>query len=187
MVSNHEMSQVLSARNRFAAEYETYMDTYARLRASLRRTVTMDTLLAAFLSAAMLFTSAAQAMEIRQFDKMALQDQNDFIGDLVVGAQKVLIDEGRSDLAAQVQNLFAKMPAGDQISLGLNEFERNLDLLRVADAKNAAARPNDPRIEVEDAMVVTLKKNNIQLPDSFFGVASNFKPKFPPRSEDKKN
>jgi hypothetical protein len=48
----------------------------------------------AFLSAAMLFSGVAQAMEIRQFDKMAVQDQGDYIQALVDGAQKVLNDEG---------------------------------------------------------------------------------------------
>jgi len=38
-----------------------------------------------FLSAAMLFSSAAQAMEIRQFDKMAIQDQGKYVGLLVSG------------------------------------------------------------------------------------------------------
>ena len=35
---------------------------------------------ATFLSAAMLFSGAAQAMEIRQFDKMADQDQAEYVG-----------------------------------------------------------------------------------------------------------
>jgi hypothetical protein len=42
-------------------------------------------LAATFLSATMLFTSVAQAMTIQQFDKMAGQDQDDYIGDLIVG------------------------------------------------------------------------------------------------------
>jgi hypothetical protein len=46
----------------------------------------------------LLATNAVQAMEIRQFDEMALQDQNDYTSALTVGAQKVLIDEGKSDL-----------------------------------------------------------------------------------------
>jgi hypothetical protein len=32
-----------------------------------------------------------------------------------------------------------------------------------------------------------LQKNGIELPDSFFTVASGFKPKFPPQVKDKKN
>jgi hypothetical protein len=49
-------------------------------------------LVALFLCASMLSAGAAQAMEIRQFDKMANQDQSDYVGDLIVGAEKVLTD-----------------------------------------------------------------------------------------------
>jgi hypothetical protein len=142
-------------------------------------------LVATFMSAAMLFTSAAQAMEIRQFDKMAVQDQGDYVGLLVGGAEQVLKDEGRADLAAQVEHLFTTTDPGDAHTIGMVEFELNLALLREADAKNAVQHPNDPRVEVEDAMSVTLHKNHIELPDSFFTVASNFKPKLPPAKEKK--
>ena len=137
-------------------------------------------LAATFLSAAMLFTSAAQAMEIRQFDKMAAQDQGAFVGLLVQGAEQVLRDEGRADLAAQVYHLFTTTMPGDAHTIGSVEFELNLALVRVDDAENAQKNPNDPRVEVEDAMALTLHKNHIELPDSFFTVASNFKPKFRP-------
>lgn len=140
-------------------------------------------LMAKFLSAAMLFTGAAQAMEIRQFDKMADQDQSDYIGDLIVGAEKVLTDEGKPDLAAQVKYLFTTENKGDADTIGMVEFERNLVLARVADAKQAEKDPNAQRVEVEDAMAVTLQANHIELPDSFFTVASNFKPKYPPQSK----
>ncbi len=59
-------------------------------------------LVAAFMSAAMLLPSMVQAMEIRQFDKMADQDQADYTVALINGAEKILTDEGRPDLAAQV-------------------------------------------------------------------------------------
>ncbi|MGC1660329.1 MAG: hypothetical protein WA737_09975, partial [Candidatus Acidiferrales bacterium] len=61
------------------------------------------------------------------------------------------------------------------------EFYLNLALLRVEDVKNIQKNPNDPRIEVEDVMTATLQKNHIDLPDSFYTVLSNFKPKFPPK------
>ena len=131
----------------------------------------------------MLFTSAAQAMEIRQFDKMSVQDQGDYVGLLVGGAEQVLKDEGRADLAAQVEHLFTTTDPGDAHTIGAVEFERNLAILREADAKNAQKNPKDPRIEVEVAMAVTLKKNGIQLPDSFFTVNKNFKPR---HSQEKK-
>lgn len=143
-------------------------------------------LVAVFLSAAMFLTSAAQAMEIRQFDKMSGQDQGDYIGDLIVGAEKVLTDEGKSELAAQVKHLFTTKDPGDLDVIGMVEFEMNLALARVADAKRAEKDPNARRIEVEDAMAVTLKKNHIELPDSFFTVNKNFKPKFPLQTNDAK-
>jgi hypothetical protein len=142
-------------------------------------------LAATFLSAAMLFTSAAQTMEIRQFDKMADQDQADYIGDLIVGAEKVLTDEGRPDLAAKVEHLFTTKNNGDADTIGMVEFEINLALVRLDDAKNAEKNPNDPRSEVEDAMAITLENNHIPLPDSFFTVNKHFKPKLPPAKEKK--
>ncbi len=144
-------------------------------------------LAATFLSAAMLFTSAAQAMEIRQFDKMAIPDQSEYVGLLVQGAEQVLRDEGRADLAAQVEHLFTTTDPGDSHTIGSVEFELNLALARVADAKRAEKDPNAQRVEVEDAMAVTLQKNHIDLPDSFFTVNKDFKPKLPPQTKDVKN
>ena len=138
-------------------------------------------LVAAFMAAAIVLPNIVQAMEIWQFDKMAVSDQSEYVGLLVQGAEKVLTDEGRSDLAAQVEDLFTTTDPGDRHTIGAVEFEMNLALAREADAKNVLKNPNSPRIEVEDAMAVTLKKNHIDLPDSFFTVASNFKPKFPPK------
>lgn len=139
-------------------------------------------LVAAFMSAAMLVPNMVQAMEIRQFDKMADQDQAEYIGLLVQGAEKVLLAEGRADLQQQVHHLFSTTPPGDKMPLGMTEFEINLALARANDAKNAIAHPDDPHLEVEDAMFVTLKKNHIELPDSFYTVAKDFHPKFPPQS-----
>ena len=43
---------------------------------------------------------------IRQFDKMAVPDQSEYVGLLVQGAEQVLRGEDRADLAAQVDHLF---------------------------------------------------------------------------------
>ena len=66
------------------------------------------------LLAAMLLVATAQAMEIQKFDKMALPNQSEYVGLLVQGAEKVLTDEGRSDLAAQVEHLFTTTLPGDE-------------------------------------------------------------------------
>jgi hypothetical protein len=133
------------------------------------------------LSVVMWLVTSAQAMPIVQFDKMANQDQSDYIGDLIVCAEKVLTDEGRSDLAAKVEYLFTTKLGSDVDVIGAVEFERNLAFARLDDLKNIQQHPNDPRIEVEDAMAVALEKNGIKLPDSFYTVLSNFKPKLPPK------
>ena len=140
-------------------------------------------LTATFLMAAMFITGAAQAMQIRQFDKMANPDQDDYVVELIQGAQQVLTDTGRSSDADKVRYLFTTNDAGDKISIGMTEFELNLARARVADAKRAEQDPNAQRLEVEDAMAVTLKKNGIELPQSFFTVMSNFRPKVPAAGE----
>ena len=138
-------------------------------------------LAATFLLAAVLFPGSLQAMEIWRFDKMADQDQGAYVGLLVEGAEHVLVAQGRNDLAAQVDQLFTKKLGNDNMPLGMVEFERNLALVRLDDAKDAEKHPNDPRLEVEDVMAITLENNRIELPDSFFAVAKHFKPKFPPQ------
>jgi hypothetical protein len=135
---------------------------------------------ATILAAALLFSGAAQAVEIRQFDKVDKQNQRAYVALLVQSAKKVLIDQGRTDSAAQVDQLFAKTPSGDKMPLGMTEFERNLALARLSDLDRIAHDPNARRLEVEDVMYVTLEKNGITLPDSFFTAASNFRPRFPP-------
>jgi hypothetical protein len=57
------------------------------------------------LSMFVLAASAAQAMQIRQFDKMADRDQSEYIGDLIVGAENALASEGKPDLGAQIKTL----------------------------------------------------------------------------------
>jgi hypothetical protein len=140
-----------------------------RLQAMLRSQVVAALLLAVF---------PAQAMTIQQYDKMADKDQARYVQLLVEGAQQVLIDQGQRDLAAKVYQLFRVRP-GDDISLGIWEFNQNLDLARLADANRLARDPNALAIHVEAAMMVTLKKNGIELPKSYFDVGKDFKPNYP--------
>ena len=137
-------------------------------------------LVATCLSMVILLTGTAQALEIIQFDKMAIKDQSEYIVVLIEGAQKVSIAEGKDDLAAQIHKLFTEVHAGDTIPLGMIAFEENLDRARLVDAERHAKDHNVRRLEVEDVMIVTLKRNDIILPLSFMHVADNFRPKFPP-------
>lgn len=127
----------------------------------------------------LVFPSALRAMEIQQFDKMADADQDEYVADLVLGAQKVLRDEGRMELAEQVHKLFTTNdPAGD-VSIGMTHFEITLAKARVADLERIGKDPHARRLEVEDAMIVTLKKNGIQLPRTFLTVNNNFRARLP--------
>lgn len=141
-------------------------------------------LVAVFMSAAMLLPNMVQAMEIQQYDKMSNDDQSEYVALLVGGAEQAFKDEGRADLAAQVDHLFTTTDPGDAHTIGVVEFQMNLALAREADDKRAAQDPSAHRLEVEDAMLVTLKKNNIPLSQDFIkalrAVNSGFQPKFPP-------
>jgi hypothetical protein len=143
------------------------------------------TLSAAMLSVAVLLSAAAQAMEIQQYDKMSNDDQSEYVALLVGGAEQTFNDEGRADLAAQVDHLFTTTDSGDAHTIGVVEFQMNLALAREADVKRAVKDPNAHRLEVEDAMLVTLKKNNITLSQDFIrgfrAVNSSFRPKLPPQ------
>jgi hypothetical protein len=125
--------------------------------------------------AALLLCQVAQAMEIRQFDKMADKDQADYIGDLIVGAENVLTNAGKLALAAQVKHLFTTKDPGDADTIGM--VERNLAITRADNAHH----PQDQPSEVEDVVIITLENNHIALPDSFYDVNKNFRPKLPPK------
>jgi hypothetical protein len=84
-------------------------------------------------------------------------------------------------LAAQVHALFTATLPGDQSPVGVVEFESNLARARLADVRRLQKDPRPTRLEVEHAMADTLEKNGISLPDTFFTVASGFRPKYPPK------
>jgi len=144
-----------------------------------------------FLSAAMLLPGVVQAMQIQQFDKMVEDDQAEYVSELIQGAEKVLTDEGRPDLAAQVSHLFTTNAPDGNISIGMSDFMLTLAKARLADAQRAEKKPSAHRLEVEDAMAVMLKKvHGIDLPQNFFTVNKNFKPKHAAsanENKDKKN
>jgi hypothetical protein len=138
-------------------------------------------LAASFVSASLLTGSAAHAMEIEKFDKMDGRDQSEYIVVLIEGAQQVLINEGKKELAAKIHALFTTTLPGDDAPIGTVEFESNLARARAADIRRLQKDPRATRLEVEDAMAGTLEKNGIPLPDAFFTVASAFRPKYPPK------
>jgi hypothetical protein len=125
------------------------------------------------------FSGSARAMVIEQFDKLAIPDQGDYIALLLQGAQDILREAGRHDDLAKLNKLFLEVRSGDKTSIGMIEFEENLARARLLDAQRYARDHNVVRLEVEHAILLTLRKNDIELPPSFMHVADNFRPKLP--------
>jgi hypothetical protein len=128
-------------------------------------------------SSALLASRTVPAMEIQEFEKMATDDQNAYIGDLVWGAIKILEEDCKPELAAQVRKLFLhdlnltdSNPIEGTLSLGYG-------LIRASE--RAAKHPGVPRLHVEEVMRATLSEKGITLPDRFMTVDSAFKPKLP--------
>jgi hypothetical protein len=147
-------------------------------------------LAATFLSAAMLFTSGAQAMDITQFDQMTNQDRQAFLDSLSRDAETVLEQEGRSADAAKVHHLFNDISPGSNLPLGEAELEMNLANQRVRDAEKHIQNPDAPRIQVETALALTLNAHDIKItPDfvrSLMQLTGTFQPQSPPQTKDAK-
>ena len=131
------------------------------------------------ISLTVLVAATAQAMEIRQFDKMADSDQDEYVADLILGAQKILRDLGKADLAEKVHKLFTEKDPQAGVPAGAIQFDLSLAKARVADLERIKKDANATRLEVEHAMLVVLKRNDIALPQGFMHVADSFRPKLP--------
>ena len=146
-------------------------------------------LAATFLSAAMLLSGAAQAMDIIQFDQMTAQDRQAFLNFLPKAAETVLEQEGRSADAQKVHHLFNDIVPGDALPIGEAELEGNLANARVHDAEKHIQNPDAARMQVEVALVGTLSKNGVEItPDfarAFMQLTGTFQPQSPPADKAK--
>jgi hypothetical protein len=111
------------------------------------------------LSAIVLLSGPAHAMTIVEFDKMDVNDRDEYKPDLIVGAERVLREAGHPDQTQRVHKLFTEIARGDDISTGIAEFEIILAKLRVRDLERLQKDANARRLEVEDAMAVTLRNH----------------------------
>jgi len=109
-------------------------------------------------------------MEIRYFDSMADQDQEDYIERLVQKVESAVSGEEY----ARVKEFFAPRDIGEGVS-GMTAFEYDLALGRLADLQLGDARLH---LEVGDALRATLEKNDIVLPPSFRFVVADFRPRY---------
>jgi hypothetical protein len=141
-----------------------------------------------FLAAAFIVLShaaiPAHAMDIIRFDLMTAQDRQAFLDSLSEGTETVLKQEGRSADAAKVHQLFNEIRPGDNLPVGEAELELNLDSARVRDAEKHIQNPDAPRVQVETALISTLKKNGIDISTDFIRnlleLTAAFRPQSPP-------
>jgi hypothetical protein len=140
-------------------------------------------LMTTFMSAAMLCSSVAPAMDIKDYFKMADQDQGRFDQSLLTVAEKLLNDEGRADLAAQLDKLFTEVKAGNKLSDGMADYQANLGAMLIAEVNREVRNPNLQHLQAERAFRDAAKDHGIPLPPAFDTVASGFKPKFPPKKD----
>jgi hypothetical protein len=136
-------------------------------------------LVTTFLSGATLFASAARAMDIKDYFKMADQDQGRFDQTLLTGAEKVLNDEGSADLAAQLDKLFTEVKPGEKLSDAMAEYQARLGAMLGAEVNREVRNPNLPHLQAERAFRDAAKDHGITLPPAFDTVASDFHLQFP--------
>jgi len=134
----------------------------------------MKALQGILLSAVLLCPGSARAVEIHIFDRMADQDQIDYIELL----EQSVRDSIGADQQARLKEFFAPRDTGEGVS-GMGQFELNLALGRVADLEMAGVNAKSPRLEVEDVMYATLERNGFTLPKHFRPAAAGFHQKYP--------
>ena len=124
-------------------------------------------LLVAVVWAAAVLSSPSAAMEIEQFDRMAAEDQRHYLAFLVKETQKLLLEQGRRDLAEKVHRLFHDIPAGEARSAGDAQFETELAAARAFSARVRM----DGKVswnQVEFVLFQTLHKNGIRPTPDFY-------------------
>ena len=138
--------------------------------------------MAGLVSAALLSASAAEAMDIKVYFKMADQDQGRFDQSLLTGAEKLLNDGGGPDLAAQLDKLFTEVKAGKTLSDGMAEYQARLGAMLGAEVNREVRNPNLPHLQAERAFRDAAKDHGISLPPAFDTVANSFHPTLPPKN-----
>ena len=135
------------------------------------------------LCAARLFTSAANAMQIPQYDKMVQNDKEDYCVLLVDGTANALDGHGKHEQSQKLIALFSNKSGNG----GFTQLEKHLQALRIINRENANDPNNkEPVYEVEHALALTLKDNGINVPVTvLLALGKDFKPSSPPSGKTK--
>ena len=141
----------------------------------------LKVLAVALMSGSMFAACAANAMDVKDYFKMANEDQGQFNQHLLTGAEKALNDEGRADMAAQLETIFTEVKPGNKFSDAFADYQARLGAMLGAEVEREVRNPNLPHLQAERAFKDAARDHGISLPPAFDTVASNFRPKFPPK------
>lgn len=112
----------------------------------------LQNILPALIAASLFLMGSAPAMDVRQFDKMAVEDQGDYVALLVQGAQKVLGDEDRNELASKVAIYLLQFFPVTSTRSARSSWKETWQFCVRLTQNTRSIIPNDPRVGVEDAM-----------------------------------
>jgi hypothetical protein len=104
-------------------------------------TVPAIALAVAIAAAGLFFPAFMNAIGFDKFDRHNSAGQAAYLANMVQMTKLAFRNEGRADLADQVDNLFTTTEEGDTSPLGIAELTRNLARARVADYKRLNQDP----------------------------------------------
>jgi len=125
------------------------------------RTKINHIVLAIFFAVAVLCVPAPiLATDFPHFDQMNGEAQAEYLARMVDTLETALRHAGQAN---QVETLFTHLEPGDAMTSGMAKLEDNVDSDRVADLQRYIKDHTARRLDVEDALFITVKKNMIQL------------------------
>jgi hypothetical protein len=122
---------------------------------------------------------AAQALDIKDYFELADKDQGRFDQSLLTGAERVLNDAGRKDLADQLDRVFTEVKSGNKLSDAFAEYQARLGAMLGAEVNREVRNPNLPHRQAERAFRDAAESHGVHLPAAFNSIASDFRPEFP--------
>ncbi len=121
-----------------------------------------------FLSMVALGPHQSAAMTIERFDGMVAEDQRHYVVFLVKEAQKLFVQQNKSELAQNVERIFREIPAGESRSRGDTQFETSMRAARRSLVRMSLR--SAPSSEVENAFCDALFRLGIRPAPAFFAA-----------------
>jgi hypothetical protein len=133
----------------------------------------------AWLSIVAFFTPNARAMTLESFGRMNNDDEATYVALLIDAAERMLKQQGHPDQAAKTEAFFRETGKDG----GVQQLAAHLQSMNAVNKRNAI-NPNNrvPPYQIEDAMELTLKSQEIEVPAKvLLASGKDFHPIGPPR------